>query len=524
MLTAALDAARLGARAPLSADFLRAAAPGYCTSQQQAEAPDNWFEQALAYATAKLHGAAAALSPAGAGMGQVAGYTVADYLIQHASRERRYARVPASTWDAILSHIRDPADAAAAGQTYLNVGWAAYGRQQWQAADDAFPEGNGQRRCSGGDGLAVRLGHTGQTQQAADVLRTALSLAPADTDAAGLLEIRAELAWWTGAAGNVQGGIRNSQRCLARHPQNLRRGARIQPSRWTGSGPLDWALGEHGRGSADRPPGPGGLHAEPLAETNEVTLTSRFEVAAWSWEDGHRDQAMRLWQDLDADTTRVLGEFNHLTNDTRWNLAAITIASGDIQDGLRLMDSVVAGRIAIYGDDHPGLSRPASNSRARLARPVKYPTPSIWRRKSPTTAHDSSEPTTSSPSSVTTRSLCARPLLGDTDQAKALFSTLLTGSDRILGPDHELTRDIRGHSTSARPDHPLPPPCLLVGGMAASSRTTAAMASVVILVPRLEMNRAAESAPGLTGRPAASASRNFGCAGTVRDSSLLPTR
>ena len=46
VLTAALDAARLGARAPLSADFLRAAAPGYCTSQQQAEAPGNWFEEA----------------------------------------------------------------------------------------------------------------------------------------------------------------------------------------------------------------------------------------------------------------------------------------------------------------------------------------------------------------------------------------------------------------------------------------------------------------------------------------------
>ena len=60
----------------------------------------------------KLHGAAAALTPAGAGMGQVAGYTAADYLIQHASRERRYARVPASTWDAVLSYIRDPADTA----------------------------------------------------------------------------------------------------------------------------------------------------------------------------------------------------------------------------------------------------------------------------------------------------------------------------------------------------------------------------------------------------------------------------
>ncbi len=110
VLTAALDAARLGARAPLSIDLLRAAAVDYCSSQQQAEAPDNWFEQALAYATGKLHGAVAALSPAGAGMGRVAGYTVADYLIQHASRERRSARVPASTWDAVLSHIHDPAD------------------------------------------------------------------------------------------------------------------------------------------------------------------------------------------------------------------------------------------------------------------------------------------------------------------------------------------------------------------------------------------------------------------------------
>ncbi len=111
VLTAALDAVRLGARAPLNADFLRAAAAGYCTSQQRAEAPKDWFDQALAYATGKLHGAAAALSPVGAGMGEVTGYTVADYLIQHASRKRRSATVPASTWDAVLDHIRDSADA-----------------------------------------------------------------------------------------------------------------------------------------------------------------------------------------------------------------------------------------------------------------------------------------------------------------------------------------------------------------------------------------------------------------------------
>lgn len=112
VLTAALDLARLGVRAPLAPGLLCAAAEDYCTSQQQAEAPVGWFEQALAYATAKLHGAAAALIPEGAGMGKVAGYTVADYLVQHASRERRSAHVPASTWNAAISHIHDPADSA----------------------------------------------------------------------------------------------------------------------------------------------------------------------------------------------------------------------------------------------------------------------------------------------------------------------------------------------------------------------------------------------------------------------------
>ena len=137
VLTAALDVARLGARAPLSADLLRAAAPGYCTSQQQAEAPQNWFEHALAYATEKLHGAAAALAPAGTGMGQIAGYTAADYLIQHADRERRYARVPASTWDAILSYIRDPANAVRLADSARNRLLYRYAIPLYRHAADA---------------------------------------------------------------------------------------------------------------------------------------------------------------------------------------------------------------------------------------------------------------------------------------------------------------------------------------------------------------------------------------------------
>ena len=163
VLTAALDAALLGARAPLSIDLLRSAAVGYCTDVQQAEAPGNWFEQALAYATVKLHGAVAALSPAGA-MGQVAGYTVADYLIQHASRERRYARVPASTWDAVISHIRDPADTARLADSARSRLLYGYAIPLYQHATDA---GN----ADAADLLANLLVERGDLDGAAQILR-----------------------------------------------------------------------------------------------------------------------------------------------------------------------------------------------------------------------------------------------------------------------------------------------------------------------------------------------------------------
>jgi hypothetical protein len=137
VLAAALDAARLGARAPLSADFLRAAAPGYCTGAQQAEAPGDWFEQALIHATEKLYGAASALAPAGTGMGQIAGYTMADYLIQHVGRERFYARAPASTWDALISHVRDPADTARLADSAKNRLLYCYAIPLYRHATDA---------------------------------------------------------------------------------------------------------------------------------------------------------------------------------------------------------------------------------------------------------------------------------------------------------------------------------------------------------------------------------------------------
>lgn len=55
-------------------------------------------------------------------MGRVAGYNAAGYLTQHASRERRSAGVPASTWDAVLSYIHDPADTVRLAYSLLESG------------------------------------------------------------------------------------------------------------------------------------------------------------------------------------------------------------------------------------------------------------------------------------------------------------------------------------------------------------------------------------------------------------------
>ena len=222
VLTAALDAARLGARVPLSADLLRAAAPGYCTSAQQAEAPGNWFERALAYATEKLYGAAAALSPAGAGvMGQVAGYTVADYLLQHASQERRAAHVPASTWDALLTHVHDPDDAYRLADSAERRLLYCYAVPLWRLAADAGDRhaawrlakllaGRGdldglRARADAGDRHAAeRLAHLlaekGDLDGAAQIL-----LALADTDDEDAEDAAKELAGLLARRGDLDG-------------------------------------------------------------------------------------------------------------------------------------------------------------------------------------------------------------------------------------------------------------------------------------------------------------------------------
>ena len=112
IITAAMDATRLGHASPLPPALIQEAAVGYLTGPQRTEPITSWRDAALAWAAEELRGTIRALQPIPSVSGTgVDGYQVAAYLIQHATLKRRSARIPASTWDAILSHVSDPADA-----------------------------------------------------------------------------------------------------------------------------------------------------------------------------------------------------------------------------------------------------------------------------------------------------------------------------------------------------------------------------------------------------------------------------
>ncbi len=143
IITAALDARRVGAEAPLSRELLADAAPAYLTPAQLATASADWLEQAIAYATTSLHGATATLCPSVAVVGQVADYAVADYLHQHARQIRRAIHLPEQVWQAIAQH-HHPADT-------LRLADSANQRGRCSLAEALY-----RRAAKAGDAVAAR--------------------------------------------------------------------------------------------------------------------------------------------------------------------------------------------------------------------------------------------------------------------------------------------------------------------------------------------------------------------------------
>jgi hypothetical protein len=135
IITAAMDAARLGHASPLPAALLQDAAVGYLTGPQRTISIESWRDTALAWATYELRGAVRAVQPLPPPTGTgVAGYQIADYLGQHGRRTRQEQLGPASLWDALTAHATSAADLTRLGQAARDRGLYRHAAALWTAA------------------------------------------------------------------------------------------------------------------------------------------------------------------------------------------------------------------------------------------------------------------------------------------------------------------------------------------------------------------------------------------------------
>jgi hypothetical protein len=135
VITAAMDAIRLGHAGPLPAALLQEAAVGYLSDAQRTKGLESWRDTALAWASAELNGAVRALQPVPpvAGTG-VVGYRVADYLDQHGRRTRQEQLGPSSLWDALAGHTVGTSDLTRLARSARDRGLYRYAAALWTTA------------------------------------------------------------------------------------------------------------------------------------------------------------------------------------------------------------------------------------------------------------------------------------------------------------------------------------------------------------------------------------------------------
>ena len=135
IITAAMDASRLGHVSPLPAALLQGAAVGYLSGPQRTVDIVSWWKKALDYATEELKGAVRAVQPippvSGTG---VVGYQVADYLDQYGRRTRQEELGPASLWDALTAHTSSASDLIRLAQAARDRGLYRHAAAMWKAA------------------------------------------------------------------------------------------------------------------------------------------------------------------------------------------------------------------------------------------------------------------------------------------------------------------------------------------------------------------------------------------------------
>jgi TPR repeat protein len=167
VLTAAMDARRLGYESPIGTPFLEEAAPAYINPPDRVGAPADWFTIGLGHAAREIHGIAALTGHRDqSGVGPADGYVLHDYLDQYSRTARRGVLIPAAVWDALTAHAPDPADRTRLAQEAQRRGLYRFAVVLARPAAEAGDSTAMQL-------LAVRLDEAGHTKEAEEWLQRA---------------------------------------------------------------------------------------------------------------------------------------------------------------------------------------------------------------------------------------------------------------------------------------------------------------------------------------------------------------
>ncbi|MFJ1576375.1 hypothetical protein [Streptomyces sp. NPDC088182] len=211
LVTAAMDAYRLGWDAALPDGFLHDAAPGYLTDEQRTAAGPRWFTSALADARARVQRVAAALEPVPrhGGMGAQRDVSrLSDYLDAYGRTTREHATPPESFWAAAADHATDAGHRAHLSRAAEATGLTRNAEHLARLAADA-----------GDSGAYATLA---EMRERAGDLQGAERLARLAADA-GDPRCCAALAWMRERAGDRQGAERLARLAAgAGHPDALR--------------------------------------------------------------------------------------------------------------------------------------------------------------------------------------------------------------------------------------------------------------------------------------------------------------
>jgi hypothetical protein len=431
LVAAAVDAQRAGWRRPLPLWLLQELHEPYLSARGgMMLRPEPWAD-ALAWALTPLYATSSLLLPSGRDSDAALAF---DYLPDAVDADPAIRAIPAQTWSLLIT-AADPA-------TCVDIGWEAELRHCRQIAATAFRKAIDGGVITGAAGLASILGTAGDTDDAAEVLRSAIDSATADADPAELAELQDALSWWKGQSGDYAEALQLAtashdtlQHLYGREHQATLYSA-IGVARWTG----------HSGHPADALQQAQQVYARcqrSLGPDHRATLGSRFEIALWTGAAGDTDEAERLWTELDADATRVLGDLDRFTNDARWNLAGTVLKNGKIASGLRLLDSVVNGRARMLGADHPWTLVGRLQLAGETGEAGQAATALTLARSVTTDCRRTLGSDHILTLSGRFQDALWRALSGQATEATALFTALLNDAETVLGHDHQLVQSCR---------------------------------------------------------------------------------